>query len=864
MPFKVTRIALAAMLATSGAATLAQQTAAPQRIEITGSAIKRSSAEGPAPIEIVTREDIARSGASNLNELLRTIPSIDIFDQGELASNSPAGSGTASVRLRGLSDSQTLVLLNGRRVPVNALYDSSGAGAAFDINSLPLGAIERVEILKDGASAIYGADAVSGVINFITKTDYQGLELTASYGTTSRSDGTEKRAGLAFGFGDLNKDRYNLLVGLDVFKRDPIYRKDRDLTDSVDFRDLGAGDRRSSFSPYGNVVDPNTGGFVGIPYTTCPPANLGAGNICRYDFNQSILTSYNGADRVSALLVGNVAITPDIRAFAEATFSTSKDTFKAHPVPDYFIVPITDESQRPYEILDGDGNGTDTIYIAGRFLQGGPRTTQRKSDFLNLATGVEGYTGGLDWKLAVSHGVSKVTNRDSNYFDADLWAAATGNGSINPTVLTNDAALVESLKVNPVRTGESKLTTLSGLVGGDLLKMPAGTLKYAVGFAWQKDSLNDTPDELTQAGNVVGSIQQSAVSASRNSSAIFGELQVPVLKNLEGQLALRYDRYPGSSEVSPKIGLKYTPMPSLAFRGSYTESFRAPVLKQLYGATEQGAATVTDPDLCRILGAPIIIEDGEETCNVNAFQVNGSNPDLKPEKGKTFNLGVIFDVGAGFSASVDWWKITMSDNITTPTLASAIEDGRWNREGARINIFTNLQNIAERETSGVDIDARYRIKGTPVGNLSFRNLLTWYDTNKTKDSAADPWVEFNGTYATPRFRNAFTVSSEVGAWTFFGAWRTVGGFWDSDRGFPLPAGTRKVHSHEELDLQVQYAGASGMLKGWEFTAGLKNALDNAPPFSVQNASDNTYTQMGFAEVYSARGRYGYVSAKYAF
>lgn len=859
MHFRFTRIALAAMLATGGVAATAQQTAPTQRIEITGSAIKRANAEGTAPIEILNREDIARTGASNLNELLRTIPSIDIFDQGELASNSPAGSGTASVRLRGLTDSQTLVLLNGRRVPVNALYDSSGAGAAFDINSLPIGAIERVEILKDGASAIYGADAVSGVVNFITKTDYQGLEITANYGTTSRSDGTEKRVGLSYGIGDLSKDRFNLLVGLDVFKRDPIYRKDRDLTDSVDFRDVGAGDRRSSFSPYGNVVDPNTGSPVGIPYTTCPPENLGAGNICRYDFNQSILTSYNGADRVSALLVGNLAITPDIRAFVEATASTAKDTFLAHPVPDYFIVPITDESQRPYEIIDGDGNGTDTIYIAGRFLQGGPRTSKRKSDFLNVATGLEGYNYGLDWKIAASHGVSKVTNHDSNYFDASLWYAATGSGAINPTVLTNDQALVDSLKVNPVRVGESKLTTLSGLVSGDLLKLPGGMAKYAVGFAWSKESLTDTPDPLTQAGDVVGSIQQSAVSASRNSSALFAELQLPLLKSVEGQLAVRYDRYPGSSEVSPKIGLKYTPTNWLALRGSYSESFRAPVLKQLYGAQEQGAATITEPDLCRLVGAPVFVEDGVETCNVNAFQVNGSNPDLKPEKGKTFNLGVVFDGGA-FNASVDWWKITMTDNINAPTIASAIEQGFWNQQGARIFVYTNLQNIAERETAGVDVDARYRLRNTPIGNLSFRNLLTYYSTNKTKNDAGEPFTEFNGTYATPRFRNSFMVTDEVGSWSFFGAWRTVGGFWDTDRGFPLPEGTRKVSNHEELDLQVQYSG----FKGWELTAGMKNVLDKAPPLSVQNASSNTYTQMGFAEIYSARGRFGYVSARYAF
>lgn len=858
MSLQPTRIALAVWLATAGAAALAQPA---QRIEITGSAIKRASAEGPAPIEIVNRQDIERSGASSVNELLRSIPSIDIFDQGELSSNSPAGSGTANVLLRGLSESEVLVLLNGRRVPVNALYDSSGAGAAFDVNSLPIGAIDRIEILKDGASALYGADAVAGVINFITRTDYQGLELSANYGTSSRSDGTEKRVGLAYGVGNLATDRWNLLVGVDVFKRDPIFRKDRDLTDSVDFRDVGAGDRRSSFSPFGNVVDPNTGAAVGVPYTACPADQLGDGNICRYDFNQSILTAYNGADRVSALLVGNLAITDDIRLFAEGTFSTSKDVFEAHPVPDFFTVPITDAAQQPYEILDANGVGTGTVFIAGRFMQGGPRTTRRTSDFFNAAVGVEGYTDGLDWKLALSHGISKVKNEDSNYFDANLWLAATGNGSINPTVLTNDPLLVDSLKVRPVRTGESKLTTLSGLLGGDLMTLPAGTLRYAVGFSHTKESLNDTPDALTQQGQVVGSIQQAAVDASRDFSAVFGELQVPVAKNIEGQVAVRYDRYSSYNQTSPKIGLKVTPMPTLALRASYSESFRAPVLKQLFGAQEEGAATITEPDLCRLLNVPVTVDPGgNETCLVNAFQVNGSNPDLKPEKGKTFNLGLVFEAGQNFNASIDWWKITKEDDISSPTLASAIEQGLWQLAGPRVRIFTNLQNIAERETSGVDVDARLRFRNTSLGNLSLRNLLTYYTTNKTKDSAGDDWVEFNGTYATPRFRNSFSVTSAMGAWTVFGAWRTVGGFWDTDRGFPLPPNTRKVHAHEELDLQLSYSG----LAGWEFSAGMKNVLDNAPPLSVQNASSNTYSQMGFAEVYSARGRFGYVTAKYSY
>ena len=398
-------IAFGGTLALGAAPVFGQQQL--ERVEITGTAIKRISSEGVAPVEIIKRKDIERTGATSINELMRSIPSLDIFDQGELASNSPAGSGTASILLRGLSETNVLVLLNGRRLPVNALYDSSGAGAAFDINSLPIGAIERIEILKEGASAIYGADAVAGVVNFITKTDYQGIETTATYGFSSRNDGKETRVGLAAGFGDLSKDRFNVLLGLDYFKRDPILRKDRELSRSVNFTRFGGVDARSSFAPTGNVINPNTGAFVGVTYAPCPPEALQVSlNRCRYDFNASLLTAYNGADRLSALAVGSFQITPEVKAFAEVTFSQSKDHFNAHPVPDFFVVPITDPAQQPFEISPGSG----TVYIAGRFMQGGPRMTDRKSDFLNAAIGAEGSVSDFDWKVPLCAWAAAATN----------------------------------------------------------------------------------------------------------------------------------------------------------------------------------------------------------------------------------------------------------------------------------------------------------------------------------------------------------------------------------------------------------------------------------------------------------------------
>ena len=857
--FQRTRLSAAVLLALGGGAMLAPAVHAQegQRVEVTGSAIKRSSVEGPAPVEVITREQIERTGATSVNELLRSIASVDIFDQGELASNSPAGSGTASVRMRGLSDSNMLVLLNGRRVPVNALYDSSGAGAAFDINSLPIGAIERIDIMKDGGSAIYGADAVAGVMNFITKTDYQGIQGTAFYGTSSRSDGTEKRVGLSAGFGNLDKDGFNVLFGLDYFLRDPILRKDREISRSVDWRRYGSSrDGRSGFSPYGNVLDPNTGGFVGLPYRECPAENLSSG-VCRYDFNASLLTAYNAADRLSGLALATVKLGADVRAFAELTASTSKNTFEAHPVPDYFVVPISDESQRPFEIKDTDGVGTGSIYIAGRFMQGGPRTTKRTSDFLNSAIGVEGYTGGLDWKLSLSHGISRVKNQDSNYYNANLWYAATYSGALDPTSSTNDPALVDSLKVTPLRVGKSTLTTLNAQVSGDLPKLPAGPLRYAVGLSAVRDTLDDTPDALTQAGDVVGSIQQSAVSAQRSVYSAFVELQVPVAKMVEGQLAVRYDRYPTSSRFSPKAALKVTLSPGLAVRGSYSGSFRAPVLKQLFGAQEEGATTITSPEQCVLLGVPL---NSDGTCLVNAYQVNGSNPNLKPETAKTYNLGLVFDAGQVASASVDWWRIDKRDNIASPTLSSAIEQGLFAKIGPRYYIYTNLQNIAQTQVSGVDIDGQLRFKGTPIGNLRVRNQFTYYDTIKLRSADGGEWANYLDTYATPRWRNVIDATTELGPWTLGATWKTVPGFYDSDRVKPVAAASRKVGTFEELDLQAQYKGFTG----WQLTAGMKNALDREPPLSLQNGTSNSYTQLGFAELYTARGRFFYVSAKYDF
>lgn len=808
-----------------------------ERVEVTGSAIKRTTSEGPSPVEVITRADIAKTGATTVSELLKSIPAVDIFNQGELAGNSPAGSGTTRIALRGLSDSDVLVLLNGRRLPVNALYDSSGAGAAVNVNMIPLSMIERIEILKDGGSAIYGADAISGVVNFITRRDYQGAEVRGGTGLTSRSDGFEWAAGLAAGTGDYERDGYNAFVGVEYFRRDPILRKDRDITRSVDFRRFGSLDRRSAFAPTGNIVDPNTGALVGMTYKDCPAESFNG--VCRYDFNQSLLTGLNGADRLGVMGLAQLRVSPNTRAFVDFGLSRSRDHFELHPVPDYFAVPVLNAQQAEYQ----DPANPGVLYIAGRFMQGGPRTTQRTSDMVFVATGMEGTVGQADWKFAMGRAENRVENHDYNYFDAARWAEATSNGTIDPTIATNSTALVNSLKVSPIRTGRATVTYLNGQIGRPVFALPGGPAMLAVGAAVEREALRDTPDPLTQAGAVVGSIQQAAVDAGRTHQGVFAEFVLPLLRTLEGQAAIRWDRYPGISQASPKFALKWNVLDRMALRGSVSHSFRAPALKQLFGSRDEGAITITDPDLCaklHVAGA----------CIINAFQVGGANPNLKPERANTFNLGVVGDVGpVAFTA--DWWRIQKRDNISSITLSSAIDHGHVAQVGPRYYIYTTLQNIAQAMTEGYDVDARLNLP-TPVGALTLRNTTTYYTRMRSRDASDAPWGDFLSTYASPRWRNVLALSLERGGWNANAALRSVAGFYEGDTATYASGSTRRrVGAYDELDFSVRYAG----LRNLEVFAGVKNVFDRMPPFSVTNTSSNAYTQMGFAEMYDARGRF---------
>jgi iron complex outermembrane recepter protein len=860
-------------VAFGGLAILAQPAFAQQqpetqkldRVEITGSAIKRTNQEGAVPVEVITRRDIQRTGATTVAELIKNVASMDIDDQGEQNGNSPSGSGSSNVQMRGLSERNVLVLLNGRRLPVNALHDGSGAGAAVDVNSIPISALERIEILKDGGSAIYGADAVAGVINFITRKNYNGIEATLQYGISGQSDGQEVPVRLIAGFGDYDKDRFNFFGSFDLFKRDAIKRADREITKSADWRgryDVGV-DGRSTFAPQGNIVNANTGALLGGSLVPCAPelqraTGAGLDPHCRYDFNSSILNAVNGADRTSGLLIGSFKISDSIRAFGEVVISQSKDEFLAHPVPDFFGT-----------------SASPTGLVRGRFLQGGPRTANRKSDMSSLTLGAEGSTAKYDWDISLNQGTSKVSLRDSNYFNADLFDEALSSTNpnifIDPTITTNPQANVDRLKVTPVRNGKSVSTTLNAKLSGQILQLANGPLAFAVGGSMGNEKLTDNPDALSQAGKVYGSIQQSGVSASRKSTAAFVEFSIPIIKNLETQIALRWDSYKDKgnlqtldangnpvftpvsntySKMSPKVAAKYN-LGSVALRGSYSESFLAPSLKQQFGAQEEGAESTNNPVICAAFGVPVA------QCNNFAYdEISGSNPTLKPESGKTYNFGIIIEPTRGLSIGLDLFNIQKSDEINQPSSETAAASGNISTVGGP-KVLVGSLNFARTTVKGVDVDTRYRFT-SGWGTWSIRNNTTYYAKIATQLDPTDAPANFAGTWSQPRWRNTLGITLEQGAWSGTVTHKSVSSFYDSATA-PVAPGTRRVSSFDETDISASYTG----IKGLNLYGGIRNILDNEPPYS-STSTLNQYGAQGYPWIYSPRGRFFYVGGTYTF
>jgi len=603
------------------------------RVEVTGSNIKRTDVETSSPVQIISKQDIENMGARTLLQVLDNLPAARPAQQ-DSRSLFTGSDGASQANLRGLGAQGTLVLLNGRRL---SYY---GAPAGFqtqfvNIDAIPAAAIERMEVLTDGASAVYGTDAVAGVINVITKRSFQGVEVNATVDRSSRVDAYgEQQASLSAGFGDLDKDRYNVYAAVNLYRRDAIPL--RDVYDKkpnqyyinnpnylTNLR-LGTGSKPGEFNPGSYFAfDPVTGAKVQEAAPGCNNVltSEAAGPRCIWEtWMNNEIDAGAKSDRATGYVNAHFQLGETTEAFAEATYTDidlranggtprTYGTTTGNPTSWFSRNTGTTVNQFLYPYL-GPNNEYNHASPELRALMGGvvglqyllqdvgdDYFGQRNTDqSYRVLAGLRGTMGDWNWETAfATAGTHSVTYQTVNV-NLDGFEKAFGPYTIDPAtgrVIISDhpaykfgeiseanAALLREAYPTFDIESWTRLHTLDGKIEGPLFNLPAGEVRAAFGFNLSRETFY-TPGNEDAANGLITQQGGSWFDGKRNTYALFAETVAPLTEKLELDAALRLDKYPNfNANLAPKIGLKYQVMPSLMLRGTYSEGFRAPSLAE--------------------------------------------------------------------------------------------------------------------------------------------------------------------------------------------------------------------------------------------------------------------------------------------
>ncbi len=751
------------------------------RVEITGTNIRRAQAETASSVLAMNRQDIERSGKSTVAELLQTLA---VDNQGSVPMTFGGGfaAGASGISLRGLGSASTLVLLNGRRVAPYGLADD-GQKVFSDLNIIPTDAVERVEILKDGASAIYGSDAIAGVVNVILRRDYRGTTVRASQGISAEHDGQEPQVSITHGMGDLQADRYKLLLNLEYGKRKEIWYRDRAGRGHIGRFDLrpwgysaqealgGTGaittNNAAGSSVNGNVRNPDTldyysrGNPAGLGFTrqfpgaACgnftshPQGDPGGG--CLIDASLVYNQVQPDQERLTFFGRGSFQASPAVQAYSELNLYTSESQsyttpsgisgsvgYPGGPVSNAGVQFGAAHPDNPYF-----GRAARLRYLAADV---GPRVSNIESDFIRALVGVKGEFRGWDVDSALLYSKNRVKNERTGYLQRDVTFAL-----LNPT-LANQAAAAQNpayaalppnsiwrIAENAGLNSPALYAALSPMIGNDaetsiaqldlkvsreLGQLAGGALGVAAGAEWRREKAELEPTAGTERGNIIG-LGYSAYAGSRNVAALYGEVLAPVLPGLELSAALRADHYSDVGDsYTPKVGVKWNPLRSFALRGTFARGFRAPSTAENGVGGLAAFSTAADPVRCA-LGV-------EAACNPAAIAIITSpNPALAPEKSKSFNVGMVWDPYARTSMSLDLWEIRRKNEINQEQTDAAIAAGRVARDpstatgipgdpGAITAVLASYVNSAHTKVRGADLDVRQGFNfGPGSGNFTF-------------------------------------------------------------------------------------------------------------------------------------------------
>lgn len=912
-------IALMGVVAPVAGPALAQGgDAAMQRVEITGSSIKRVAKEGALPVQVINYDTIEKQGITSTEQLIRTLSANGTGADNMTSGNNVFGAdadrvsgGASYASLRGLGPNSTLVLLNGRRI---ATYGASGK--SVDLNAIPLGAIQRVEILKDGASAIYGTDAIGGVINFILRTDYHGLEASYTGNFTEAGGGATRRLSLLGGTGALQTDGYNLMGSVTYDNNEKLSSRERSFANG--FQPARGLSPDTTGTPFANqlsgagtalgtgfklpgdnttYLQANPLSFQGkcdtIPgmsqYQTALWKDVTAATrstySCAYDYGADYIISFP-VERLNAVSRGTLQLGPDHKLFVEALYGHTKATSELTPVQisatlgNGAVYPVGGAYYQDLSAYISTFDKSKPISYKWRANDWGNRVQENVTDNARLLLGAEGVLlGKWDYRAGLSHGESKTKTRllDGYGYTSKIYAAL-GTGVINPWLGAGESqtpaaqTLIDSTRYRgPLQHGKTTLTQIDGNLSGEVMQLPAGPLSMALGFDLRREGYDFAQDvDATQILLAPGNAALS--EASRDIKAIYTELLVPVTKELELQLAVRRDHYSVFGDTTnPKVSFRYQPNSSVLFRGSANKGFLAPSFTQLYSGRllQELPNGIIDP-----IGCPA--NPGNPAfCAIPRLEYfTGGNPGLKPETSKQGSVGVVFEPVKGYSASVDYWAINTLNRILNRTpqvvLANAAAlSGNIVRnpvDGTIAFVQAGWINAAGAKTRGADVSLRGEGK---VGgyNWNFNLDGTYTNSFKFAEFEGQEYKEYVGNFYTRdlylRWKHNASISLSRGDWSAMLIQNYSSGYKDqlpnAGKSAPPPGFNPNVKAYTKYDLSATYSG----IRNTTITVGIQNILDTDPPFTAHNV-DEVVGAGWDPRVADPRGRSLSVLLKYKF
>lgn len=814
------------------------------KVEVTGSNIRRLAAEGASPLQVLTREAIEQSGVTTAAELLDTVVANNNAG-GQYRTNNTNNTvvGGSGVSLRGLGPNSTLVLLNGRRI---AFYGFSDQSVFVDLGSIPISAIERVEIVKDGASAIYGSDALAGVVNFILRRSYQGLDLRASAGRSlSYGDNAHRTLTVS---GGKQAGPLSLMGVVEAYHQQSVQVSERlggkqaDRTQAA----LEAGYSGTSLSTGTGIGGnyPATSSGAGNWYSN-NPANGGrveyyAAGACNTP-NLLHSGSYNGysatgicldtetdrfntlspeVDKLSFFGRAGYELGAGLSAFAELAVARIEQRYAYWPTfkNDYY-----DGGSTPHFPFAQAPAGWG--YYARLYDELGSKIRDLRSDSHRLVLGLKGVSGRWDWEAALTRSDNRTDFIGSNYIRSDRWYAGVADGSINPfEPLTT--ANIEHLRTVHTRQGRSRFTLWDATASTPLALWSTGTPYLALGLNLRDEAMSDGIDADSNAGKVENASVRLPVSAGRKAQAVYAELSLPLHATVEAQLALRHDHFGRvGSSTNPKAALKWTPSPQLALRASYTTGFRAPSLAEMHGGIRSYAncpsgASPVCPDYSQVWGNQVTVSFLDSLA-------------LQPEKSRSGNLGLIWEPLRGHSLSADAWQIERRNQVYAPAIANPADADYFSlispaSNAAAASFQARYVNLGRTEVQGLDIGWKSHWSLGAAGQL--KASLTSSNMRRHEVEFRGSRSDFAGLYGYPKWRHRADLAWSNPDWTVALAGNHRGAFEqtalvNSPR-LSAPSGV-KVKSFSTLDLYLAYRG---LAKGLSLAAGLGNLTGKAPPF----------------------------------